>query len=459
MCIYLPPFDSDQPALKVEANASTFFFIFAKKIMKQISINNKHCQKFIPVELYDIITNELYSAFDTLVNKTGEGKEFTGWIDTPKLSIDSGIIEKITNHVNQIAKKIDSIVVIGIGGSYLGSKAILNALEHQSKSKRKKVYFAGNDINGINLSKLLKTLDKEEYAVIVISKSGTTLEPAIAFRIIKQHAEKKYGAAVSERIIAITDEKDGTLLKIAKENNYKTYVIPNNIGGRFSVLTPVGLVPLAFSGINISELIKGANDMAQVCVNERDISKNPALQYAIARYSMYALGFHVELMVNYLSQLNYVSEWWKQLFGESEGKDGKGLFPASTSFTTDLHSLGQFIQSGSRILFETVLHVESISNDIAIPTTDNDSDGLNYLAGKTLHQINKIAEKATTQAHVDGGVPNISINIPKINEYYLGQLIYLFEFACGIGGYLLDVNPFDQPGVENYKRNMFKLLR
>ncbi|MDR2084859.1 MAG: glucose-6-phosphate isomerase [Bacteroidales bacterium] len=426
--------------------------------MNTISINNEYFKEFIPLELYDVIIDELYSAFDTLINKTGEGKEFTGWINSPELTIESSVINDIMEQISQVKKKIDSLVVVGIGGSYLGAKAIIDALKPQLKPDIK-IHFAGNDINGQNLHNLLINLDNEDYALIVISKSGTTLEPAIAFRIIKQHAENKYGTKVFERIITITDEKKGTLHKTTLENNYKSYVIPDDIGGRFSVLTPVGLVPLAFAGINIEELVKGANDMSKICRNEKDISKNPALQYAMARYCLYALGFDVEIFVTYLSQLNSFGEWWKQLFGESEGKNGKGLFPASVSFTTDLHSLGQFIQSGSKILFETILHVENISNDVSIPKIENDFDGLNYLAGKTLHQINKTAEKATVQAHVEGGVPNIIINVPNISEYYLGQLIYLFEFACGIGGYMLNVNPFDQPGVENYKKNMFKLLQ
>ncbi|MDL2227270.1 glucose-6-phosphate isomerase [Bacteroidales bacterium OttesenSCG-928-K03] len=428
--------------------------------MKAISVNNKFSEQFIPIELNNIIINELISAYNTLIDKTGKGKEFTGWIDTPKSILDSSLLYEVNEHIGSLKNKIDSVVVIGIGGSYLGAKAIIDALNYQHISNGIKIHYAGNDLNGINLSNLLNNLEREDYAVVVISKSGTTIEPAIAFRIIKEHIEKKYGTSeAANRIIAITDKEKGKLRETANQNNYKTFVIPDDVGGRFSVLTPVGLVPLAFAGIDINELVRGANDMAEICTKENDISKNPALQYAMTRYSLHALGFDVEILVNYLNQLNSLCEWWKQLFGESEGKDGKGLFPASTSFTTDLHSLGQFIQDGSKILFETILHIENIDKDVIIPKIENDFDGLNYLAGKSLHQINKIAEEATTQAHVDGGVPNITINIPQLNEYYLGQLIYMFEFACGIGGYMLDVNPFDQPGVEAYKKNMFKLLQ
>ncbi|MBR5651925.1 MAG: glucose-6-phosphate isomerase [Bacteroidales bacterium] len=427
--------------------------------MKNVSINTKQALKHIPTPLVEAVSEQVYNGYKTLIRRNGPGNDFLGWMDLP-VNPDKKLLERIKNDVNEQKKKSDIIVVIGIGGSYLGARAVTEALNFSRKPSFPEIAFAGNNLNALDLSLLMDKLDKRNYSIVVISKSGTTTEPAIAFRILRQHLIKKYGEnEAANRIIAITDKSRGTLKNLSDMCGYPTYIIPDDVGGRFSVLTPVGLLPIALAGYDIEKILEGAGAIAEMCLDENQAIYSPAYQYAIARNVLYAAGFDIEILVNYLDNLNYVSEWWKQLYGESEGKDGKGLFPASVSNTTDLHSLGQFIQGGTRKLFETVLQVDRVKYDITVPEIDGDIDNLNYVAGKSLHQINKIAQKATTSAHLEGGVPNITIAIPQISEYSLGQLIYMFEFACGISGYTIEVNPFDQPDVENYKSKMKKLLK
>lgn len=427
--------------------------------MKNVSINTKQALKHIPTPLVEAVSEQVYNGYKTLIRRNGPGNDFLGWMDLP-VNPDKELLERIKNDVNEQKKKSDIIVVIGIGGSYLGARAVTEALNFSRKPSFPEIAFAGNNLNALDLSLLMEKLDRRNYSIVVISKSGTTTEPAIAFRILRQHLIKKYGEnEAANRIIAITDKSRGTLKNLSDMCGYPTYIIPDDVGGRFSVLTPVGLLPIALAGYDIEKILEGAGVIAEMCLDENQAIYSPAYQYAVARNVLYAAGFDLEILVNYLDNLNYVSEWWKQLYGESEGKDGKGLFPASVSNTTDLHSLGQFIQGGTRKLFETVLQVDRVKYDITIPEIDGDIDNLNYVAGKSLHQINKIAQKATTSAHLEGGVPNITIAIPQISEYSLGQLIYMFEFACGISGYTIEVNPFDQPDVENYKSKMKKLLK
>ena len=427
--------------------------------MKNVSINTKQALKHIPTPLVEAVSEQVYNGYKTLIRRNGPGNDFLGWMDLP-VNPDKKLLERIKNDVNEQKKKSDIIVVIGIGGSYLGARAVTEALNFSRKPSFPEIAFAGNNLNALDLSLLMDKLDKRNYSIVVISKSGTTTEPAIAFRILRQHLIKKYGEnEAANRIIAITDKSRGTLKNLSDMCGYPTYIIPDDVGGRFSVLTPVGLLPIALAGYDIEKILEGAGAIAEMCLDENQAIYSPAYQYAIARNVLYAAGFDIEILVNYLDNLNYVSEWWKQLYGESEGKDGKGLFPASVSNTTDLHSLGQFIQGGTRKLFETVIQVDRVKYDITVPEIDGDIDNLNYVAGKSLHQINKIAQKATTSAHLEGGVPNITIAIPQISEYSLGQLIYMFEFACGISGYTIEVNPFDQPDVENYKSKMKKLLK
>jgi glucose-6-phosphate isomerase len=357
------------------------------------------------------------------------------------------------------------LIVIGIGGSYLGARAAISFLSHSfsnklSKEQRKtpEIYFAGNSISGTYLANLLDVIGDRDFSINVISKSGTTTEPAIAFRVLKEKLIKKYGKEeAASRIYATTDRQRGALKSMASEEGYETFVVPDDIGGRFTVLTAVGLLPIAVSGADIDKLMEGAQSMRQHCL-ETEFESNDALLYASVRNVLLRRGKAIEILVNYEPNMHYVSEWWKQLYGESEGKDGKGLFPAAVDFSTDLHSMGQYIQDGSNITFETVLNVEKMATDIVINAEDVDLDGLNYLAGKNMDFVNKNAMKGTVLAHVDGGVPNLMLNIPEMNEYYLGQLFYFFEFACGVSGYVLGINPFDQPGVEAYKKNMFALL-
>ena len=362
-----------------------------------------------------------------------------------------------------LRKKSEVFVVVGIGGSYLGARAVIEALSHQfsaliNKPGNTQVIYAGHNMSEEYMVELLELLDNKEYSMAVISKSGTTTEPAVAFRILKNHLENKYGKEEARtRIVAITDKERGALKTLANNEGYKTYIVPDNVGGRYSVLTPVGLLPIAVAGIDIEQLVGGALAMENYC-KENQSCNNVVAQYAVARQALYHDGKTNEILVSYEPRLQYIAEWWKQLYGESEGKDGKGIFPASDIFTTDLHSMGQYIQDGLRNLFETIISVERPTKEMRIPLADNDLDQLNYIAGKRLSEVNRTAETATILAHVDGGVPNIVIQIPEISASTIGELIYFFEMGCALSGYMLEVNPFDQPGVEAYKKNMFALL-
>ncbi len=403
-------------------------------------------------------------AHKMLHEKSGAGNDFLGWIDLP-VDYDKDEFVRIQKAAEKIQKDSDVLVVIGIGGSYLGARACIDALSHTfynalSKEKRKtpEVYYVGNNISGTYLQDLLELCEGKEVSVNVISKSGTTTEPAIAFRVFKKFMEEKYGKEEAKsRIFATTDKARGALLTLAQEEGYETFVIPDDVGGRFSVLTAVGLLPIAAAGIDITELMKGAADARAEYSNE-NVEENACYQYAAVRNALLRKGKTTEIIVNYEPCMQYFGEWWKQLYGESEGKDGKGLYPSSVNFSTDLHSLGQYIQDGQRFLFETVINVERPRKDVTLQEEDSDLDGLNYLAGQTMDFVNKKAYEGTILAHVDGGVPNMVINMPAIDAYHMGQLIYFFEKACGVSGYLLGVNPFDQPGVEEYKKNMFALL-
>ena len=398
----------------------------------------------------------------TLCQKTGKGNDFLGWLDLPSL-FDTKLINQVKQVAKELSELADIVVVVGIGGSYLGAKAVIEALSHSFgfmiPSSRPQVLFMGQNISEDYTAELLEAIKSKSVAWVAISKSGTTTEPAIALRFIKEHIEQAHGKEeAKKRIVAITDASCGALKKLADEEGYKTFVIPDDVGGRFSVMTPVGLLPIAIAGFDIDQLIKGVYDMEKATGLEVQPADNPALTYAIVRNLLYQKGKKIEILANFNPKLHSFAEWWKQLYGESEGKDGKGIFPASVNFTTDLHSLGQYVQDGERMLFETVLSVTESKKEASVPQTNDDGDGLSYLAGRRLDAINKMAELGTILAHTDGGVPNIHIEIPKLDEYNLGQLIYFFEKACGISGYMLGVNPFDQPGVEEYKRNMFALL-
>ena len=406
---------------------------------------------------------ELASLHEVLVNGTGKGNEFLGWIKLPT-GADPALLKRIKSDAEKIRNQSQLFVVIGIGGSYLGAKAVIDCLSHPflpflPGRKEPVIVYAGENLSEDYHAGLMEILDHFDYSVAVISKSGTTTEPAVAFRIIKAHLEKKYGKKkAAERIYAVTDAQRGALKKLAEREGYSTYVIPDNIGGRYSVLTPVGLLPIAVAGFDIEILIGGARRMMEQCLVSTDPGKNLAIQYAAVRNALYQSGKTIEILVNYLPGLYYFTEWWKQLYGESEGKENKGIFPAGVSFTTDLHSMGQYIQEGTRLMFETVLSVENSGKELRVPFQEKDPDGLNFLAGKRLTEINHMAEMGTLLAHVDGGVPNIRISVTGLNEETLGELIYFFEFACALSGYLLGVNPFDQPGVEAYKKNMFALI-
>lgn len=406
---------------------------------------------------------ELESLHKVLINGTGKGNDFLGWVKLPA-ETEPAILERIKADAEKIRAQSNVFVVIGIGGSYLGARAVIDCLSHPflplvPGRKDPVILYAGENLSEDYHAGLMEILEQCEYSVAVISKSGTTTEPAVAFRIIKAHLEKKYGKKeAAERIIAVTDAQRGALIKLATEEGYSTYRIPNDVGGRYSVLTSAGLLPIAVAGFDIDKLIRGANTMMEICLSSADPEKNPAIRYATIRNALYQSGKPVEILVNYLPNLYYFTEWWKQLFGESEGKEKKGIFPAGVSFTTDLHSMGQYIQDGTRLMFETILSVENPGKELLVPFLEKDTDGLNFLAGKRLTEINHMAEMGTLLAHVDGGVPNIRISVTELNEESLGALIYFFEFACALSGYLLDVNPFDQPGVEAYKKNMFALI-
>lgn len=408
--------------------------------------------------------SEVQNLYGKIFEKKGEGSDFLGWTSLPEEMKDSELVEDIKATANKLRKKSEVFVVIGIGGSYLGARAVIEALSHsfdgfKSSGKNVQVLFAGNHLSEDYLSELLEILDDKDYSLTVISKSGTTTEPAIAFRIIKNHLEEKYGRKEArERIVAITDKEKGALKQLSVEEGYKTFDVPDDVGGRYSVLTPVGLLPIAVAGFDIGELLAGAREMQHFAATQKPLMEDPMAQYAVTRNVLYSIGKPVEIMVNYQPRLHYFTEWWKQLYGESEGKQQRGIFPAGVNFTTDLHSLGQYIQEGLRILFETVLVVEKPRRNLKIPNEKDNLDGLNYLAGKRIDEVNKMAQLGTMLAHVDGGVPNMKLTIPELNEYHLGELIYFYEMACALSGYLLGVNPFNQPGVEAYKKNMFALL-
>ena len=409
------------------------------------------------------LKSEMEQGNRMLSDGSGKGNDFLGWVNLPS-SIGSAELEAIHKCADQLASLADVILVIGIGGSYLGAKAVLEAMSDPFQLLNKKqdkpiVLFAGQNLSEDYLYELLEDTKPYRIAAIVISKSGTTTEPAVAFRLIKKEIENRYGTAeAAKRIVAVTDAARGALRTLATNEGYATFVIPDNVGGRYSVLTPVGLLPLAAAGINVDELVRGAQDMEKATAVGVPFEQNPSMIYAAARTALYRAGKKIEILASYDPKLLYVSEWWKQLYGESEGKDGKGIFPASVDLTTDLHSMGQWIQDGERTIFETVISVEATDHSVLVPTDEADLDGLNFLAGKHVDEVNKMAELGTQLAHVDGGVPNIKVNMPEVSAFYIGQLFYFFEKACGISGYMLGVNPFNQPGVEAYKKNMFALL-
>ncbi|ANN64262.1 glucose-6-phosphate isomerase [Brachyspira hyodysenteriae] len=424
-----------------------------------LSINYKNVLGFLQEHELEYLAEHAKHANELLENKKGAGNDFLGWVNLPTEALK--MVKEIDELAKEIRENAEVLVSVGIGGSYLGGKAVIESFLNpfsQAKKGNTQVVYAGHNMNGEYFKHLLDYLEGKDFYINVISKSGTTTEPAIAFRMLKEYAEKRYGKdGAAKRIIATTDKAKGALKTLSTENKYRTFVIPDDVGGRYSVLTPVGLIPIAVSGINIEEFVKGFDSMAKI-TKEMDYKKNPSMLYAMIRNALYAKGYSTEIMVNYIPRMHYISEWWKQLYGESEGKDKKGIFPASVDFSTDLHSLGQFIQDGKRGLFETVIRVDKEDIDLKMKKEDSDLDGLNYLDGKTLHEINKSALEATVLAHVDGGVPNIIIDLDKITPFTIGELLYFFEKACGISGHILGVNPFDQPGVEAYKKNMFAML-
>ena len=413
------------------------------------------------------VSDQLRAAAETsnalLANGQGAGNDFLGWVSLPS-SIDAEQLAAVNEVANRLREKAEVIVCIGIGGSYLGAKAVLEAMSNSFallKRDRKEpiVLFAGQNISEDYTYELLDAVKDRELAVVVISKSGTTTEPAIAFRILKAELERRYGKAeAAERIVAVTDKARGALKTLATQEGYSTFIIPDDVGGRFSVLTPVGLLPLAAAGIDIEALVRGAQDMQKATDESVPYEQNIAAQYAAVRNALYADGKKIEILASYEPKLQYIAEWWKQLYGESEGKEGKGIFPASVTLTADLHSMGQYIQEGERMLMETVISVAKPEHSITIESDEENLDGLNFLAGKRISEVNRMAELGVQLAHTDGGVPNIRIELPAIDAYHIGALLYFFERACGISGYILGVNPFNQPGVEAYKKNMFALL-
>jgi len=430
---------------------------------KVIGLNVEKVFPFVNKAEIDAQSGLAKQCNETLHKSTGKGNDFLGWLTLP-----SSITETELNDIKQTAdilrKKCEIVVVVGIGGSYLGAKAVIEALSNsfdwlQRDRNNPVVVYAGQNIGEDYISELISFLGDKSFGLINISKSGTTTEPALAFRILKRELENAVGKEEAKsRIVAITDAARGALHTLAKKEGYKMYVIPDNVGGRFSVLTPVGLLPIAVAGFDIKQLMEGAVFMEKNTAPDVPFEENIAEQYAVTRNELYKKGKKIEILANFNPKLHFFAEWWKQLYGESEGKEHKGIFNASVDFTTDLHSMGQWIQEGERTIFETVLSVAHPANTVMVPADEEDLDGLNFLTGKRVDYVNKMAELGTQLAHVDGGVPNIKIEVPELSEYYLGQLIYFFEKACGISGYILDVNPFDQPGVEAYKKNMFALL-
>lgn len=432
--------------------------------MSKITFDYSKAVSFVTASEVEMMRGQALAAKELLISKTGAGNEFLGWVDLPE-NYDKDEFARIKKAASKIKEDSEVLVVIGIGGSYLGARAAIEFLRHSfynavSKEIRKtpEIYFAGNSISSTYIKHLIEVIGDRDFSVNIISKSGTTTEPAIAFRVFKNLLEKKYGKKdAAARIYATTDKSRGALKKLATEEGYESFIVPDNVGGRFSVLTAVGLLPIAVSGADIDQLMEGAAS-ARKWALESEYSDNDALLYAALRNILLRKGKGIEVMANYEPCVHFISEWWKQLYGESEGKDQKGIFPASVDLTTDLHSMGQFIQDGARTLFETVIDIESSREEVILGTEEVDLDGLNYLAGKSVEFVNRSAMNGTILAHTDGQVPNLMIRIPKVNEFYLGALFYFFEFGCGVSGYILGVNPFDQPGVESYKANMFALL-
>ena len=424
---------------------------------KKLCLDISQTKGFYDEKLFKEVSDEIIKAHELLRSKKGPGNDFLGWLDLP-IDYDSREFSLIKQAAAKIKAQSDVLLAIGIGGSYLGARSAIEMLKKYFGQKGVEVIFVGNQISSTYASELLEYLKDKDFSINVISKSGTTTEPAIAFRIFKDYMEKKYGKAEAKnRIYATTDKERGALKTLADAEGYAEFVVPDDVGGRYSVLTAVGLLPIAAAGIDIDEMMKGAKD-AYFQYMEKDISKNDALQYALIRNVLYRSGKKIEMLVNFEPKLNYFAEWWKQLYGESEGKNNKGIWITSAAFTTDLHSLGQMIQQGERTLFETVIAVEKPECDIKINKTEDNLDGLNFLAGKSMDYVNKMAMNGTMLAHVDGGVPNIRVTIPEISAYMYGYMAYFFEIACGVSAYTLGVNPFDQPGVESYKKNMFALL-
>ena len=432
--------------------------------MESIKLNIAKASQFLKEGAVKEFEPKVAEAQKALEEGTCPGNDFLGWLHLPT-SISADFLKELQDCANTLRANCEAIVVAGIGGSYLGARAVIEALSNSfawltNDKNNPTILFAGNNIGEDYLAELTAYLANKKFGVINISKSGTTTETALTFRLLKKQCEKQRGKEEAKKVIvAITDAKKGAARAAADKEGYKTFVIPDNVGGRFSVLTPVGLLPIACAGFDIKKLVEGAAAMEKACDINVPFDENPAAQYAAVRNGLYGeAGKKIEIMVNFQPKLHFFSEWWKQLYGESEGKDGKGIFPASCDFTTDLHSMGQWIQEGERTIYETVISIEKPNKELLFPNDEDNLDGLNFLAGKRVDEVNKMAELGTKLAHVDGGVPNIHISVPQLNEYYIGQLIYFFEKACGISGLILGVNPFNQPGVEAYKKNMFALL-
>lgn len=429
--------------------------------MTKLKIHYQQALPFISQEEIHLFDREISLYRKHLYQKTGKGSDFLGWIDLPE-NTEQELIKSILKDAAKIREESDVVVVVGIGGSYLGARAVIEALSSpfgKYDHNRTELLYAGHHLDEDYHHALLQFLADKSYSVIVISKSGTTTEPAIAFRLLRKQLEEKYGKdQAADRIYAITDSQKGALKQLASEQGYTSYVIPDDVGGRYSVFTPVGLLPIAVAGMDIESLLSGARNMAVSLKKNETLHDNPAALYAVLRNLLYKKGRTIEILASYTPALHYMTEWWKQLYGESEGKEGKGIFPAGVSFTTDLHSMGQYIQDGIKNFFETIVSISENKYSVPIPEDKDNLDGLNYLQGKEMGYVNAMAAKGTMLAHTDGNVPNLEIEIPALNSYHLGELIYFFEMACALSGYMLGVNPFDQPGVEKYKRNMFALL-
>ncbi len=424
---------------------------------KYLDLDVTQASSFYTQEEYNSVRKDIIAAHQLLRSKQGAGNDFLGWLDLP-VEYDKKELKDILTAGKRIQSQSQVLLAIGIGGSYLGARAAIEMLKKYFNQTGVEVIFVGNQISSTYVAELLEYLKDKDFSINVISKSGTTTEPAIAFRIFKEYIEERYGKAEAKnRIYATTDKAKGALKTLADTEGYMTFVVPDDVGGRFSVLTPVGLLPIAAAGIDVEAMLNGAKD-AYLYYKEEDVEKNDALKYALVRNTLYRKGKKIEMLVNYEPRLQYFAEWWKQLYGESEGKDGKGIWITSASFSTDLHSLGQMIQDGERTVFETVLNIEKPVSDIVISKDKDNLDGLNFLAGKTMDYVNKMAMTGTMVAHVDGGVPNLRLTIPNVSAYSFGYMVYFFELACGVSAYTLGVNPFNQPGVEAYKKNMFALL-